>query len=79
MSTSPSDAASAVSPFKMLLLAPDVDPTWAGKIEEAVPGSVVKAFSGDPMEAVADIEDADAAYGTVHVSDYLLVRPNYFR
>src|SRR5215472_9969988 len=50
--------------FKILLLAPDVDPSWPEKIRRAVPGVVVKAFV-DPKEAVADIVDADAAYGTV--------------
>ena len=50
--------------FKILLLAPDVDPSWPEKIRRAVPGVVVKAFV-DPNDAVADIVDADAAYGTV--------------
>jgi phosphoglycerate dehydrogenase-like enzyme len=50
--------------FKLLLLAPDLDPTWPDKIRQAVPGVDVKAFS-DPQDAVADIADADAAYGTV--------------
>jgi phosphoglycerate dehydrogenase-like enzyme len=50
--------------FKILLLAPDVDPHWPEKIRRAVPGVVVKAFA-DPKEAADDIVDADAAYGTV--------------
>ena len=50
--------------FKILLLAPDVDPSWAEKIRRAVPGVVVKAFV-DPKDAAEDIVDADAAYGTV--------------
>jgi phosphoglycerate dehydrogenase-like enzyme len=50
--------------FKILLLAPDVDPSWPDKIRRAVPGVVVKAFA-DPKDAAADIVDADAAYGTV--------------
>jgi len=50
--------------FKLLLLAPDLDPTWPDKIQLAVPGVDVKAFS-DPQDAVDDIADADAAYGTV--------------
>ena len=50
--------------FKILLLAPDVDPSWPEKIRRAVPGVVVKAIV-DPKDAVEDIVDADAAYGTV--------------
>jgi phosphoglycerate dehydrogenase-like enzyme len=50
--------------FKMLLLAPDADPSWQQKIRQAVPGVVVKAFS-NPAEAQDEIVDADAAYGTV--------------
>jgi phosphoglycerate dehydrogenase-like enzyme len=50
--------------FKILLLAPDVDPSWPEKIRRAVPGVVVKAFP-DPKDAADDIVDADAAYGTV--------------
>ena len=50
--------------FKLLLLAPDLDPSWPDKIRQAVPGVDVKAFA-DPRDAVEDIADADAAYGTV--------------
>ncbi len=50
--------------FKILLLPPDVDETWPEKIRQAVPGVVVKAFR-NPEDAQSDIEDADAAYGTV--------------
>ncbi|ETW94950.1 MAG: hypothetical protein ETSY1_32625, partial [Candidatus Entotheonella factor] len=50
--------------FKILLLPPDVDPSWPEKIQQAVPGAVVRAYD-DPHEALTDIEDADAAYGTV--------------
>src|SRR5215469_7134149 len=50
--------------FKILLLAPDVDPSWPKKIRRAVPGVVVKIFI-DPKDAAEDIVDADAAYGTV--------------
>jgi phosphoglycerate dehydrogenase-like enzyme len=50
--------------FKILLLPPDVDASWPEKIRQAVPGVVVKAFS-DPQNALTDIVDADAAYGTV--------------
>src|SRR5882724_10829041 len=50
--------------FKILLLPPDVDASWPEKIRQAVPGAVVKAFE-DPQDARIDIEDADAAYGTV--------------
>jgi phosphoglycerate dehydrogenase-like enzyme len=50
--------------FKILLLPPDVDESWPEKIRQAVPGAIAKAF-WDPQDALADIEDADAAYGTV--------------
>src|SRR2546426_7026850 len=50
--------------FKILLLPPDVDASWPEKIRQAVPGAVVKAFR-DPTDALTDIVDADAAYGTV--------------
>src|SRR5947208_3036398 len=50
--------------FKILLLPPDVDASWPEKIRQAVPGTIVKVF-GDPKDARIDIEDADAAYGTV--------------
>ncbi len=50
--------------FKILLLPPDVDASWPEKIRRAVPGAVVQAYN-NPQEALADIEDADAAYGTV--------------
>src|SRR6266851_1302385 len=50
--------------FTILLLAPDADPSWPEKIRQAVPGAVVKAHA-DPKDALADIETADAAYGTV--------------
>ena len=50
--------------FKILLLPPDVDASWPEKIRQAVPGAIVKAF-GDPKDALTDIEDADATYGTV--------------
>lgn len=50
--------------FKIVLLPPDVNESWPEKIRQAVPGAVAKAFS-DPQDARADIEDADAAYGTV--------------
>jgi hypothetical protein len=41
-------------------------PTRRGrrKISRAVPGAVAKAYT-DPKDAPADIETADAAYGTV--------------
>ena len=50
--------------FKILLLAPDIDPSWPEKIRQVVPGVDVQAY-GDPQEAFTEIEDADAAYGTV--------------
>src|SRR5580704_152075 len=50
--------------FKILLLAPDADPSWPEKIRRAVTGVVVNTYS-DPQDALDDIADADAAYGTV--------------
>jgi phosphoglycerate dehydrogenase-like enzyme len=50
--------------FKLLLLVPDLDPSWPDKIRQAVHGVDVKAFA-DPKNAAGDIVDADAAYGTV--------------
>jgi phosphoglycerate dehydrogenase-like enzyme len=50
--------------FKIVLLPPDVDESWPEKIRQAIPGAVAKAFE-DPRDALTDIEDADAAYGTV--------------
>src|SRR5438128_12623165 len=50
--------------FKIVLLPPDVDASWPEKIRQAVPGAVVKAFE-NPQDPRLDIEDADAAYGTV--------------
>src|SRR6202171_932537 len=50
--------------FTILLLSPDADPSWPEKISRAVPGAVAKIYA-DPKDALADIETADAAYGTV--------------
>jgi phosphoglycerate dehydrogenase-like enzyme len=50
--------------FKILLLPPDVNESWPEKIRQVVPGAIAKAFR-DPKDALADIVDADAAYGTV--------------
>jgi len=50
--------------FTILLLSPDADPSWPEKIRQAVPGAVAKIYA-DPKDALADIETADAAYGTV--------------
>ncbi len=50
--------------FTILLLSPDADPSWPEKIKQAVPGAIAKAFA-DPKDALAEIETADAAYGTV--------------
>src|SRR5215470_6663538 len=50
--------------FTILLLSPDADPSWPEKIRQAAPGAVAKIYS-DPKDALADIETADAAYGTV--------------
>jgi phosphoglycerate dehydrogenase-like enzyme len=50
--------------FTILLLSADADPSWPEKIREAVPGAVARIYA-DPGAAMADIETADAAYGTV--------------
>src|SRR6185503_8187865 len=50
--------------FKIVLLGADVDESWPEKIRKAVPGVSATAFR-DPKDAVVEIEDADAAYGTV--------------
>ncbi len=50
--------------FTILLLSPDADPSWPEKIRQAVPEAVAKIYA-DPKDALADIETADAAYGTV--------------
>jgi phosphoglycerate dehydrogenase-like enzyme len=50
--------------FTILLLGPDVDPSWPEKIMRAVPGAVAKAFAA-AEDAAEAIEEADAAYGTV--------------
>jgi phosphoglycerate dehydrogenase-like enzyme len=50
--------------FKILLLPPDVNESWPEKIRQVVPGAIAKAFR-DPKDALTDIVDADAAYGTV--------------
>src|SRR5262252_10001828 len=50
--------------FTILRLSADADPSWPEKIRQAVPGAVAKIYA-DPKDAAADIETADAAYGTV--------------
>jgi hypothetical protein len=50
--------------FTILVLSPDADPSWPERISRAVPGAVAKIYA-DPKDALADIETADAAYGTV--------------
>jgi phosphoglycerate dehydrogenase-like enzyme len=50
--------------FTILLLSADADPSWPEKISRAVPGAVAKVYA-EPGDALADIETADAAYGTV--------------
>jgi phosphoglycerate dehydrogenase-like enzyme len=50
--------------FTILLLSPDADPSWPEKISRAVPGAVAKIYA-DPKDALVDVENADAAYGTV--------------
>jgi hypothetical protein len=43
--------------FKLVLPAPDLDPSWPDKIRQAVPGVDVKPFA-DPQDAVDDLTDA---------------------
>ena len=50
--------------FTILLWSAEADPSWPEKIRAAVPGAVARIYA-DPMTALADIETADAAYGTV--------------
>src|SRR5262245_10054459 len=50
--------------FKIVLLSPDADDSWPEKIQRVAPGAVVKIFR-NPQDALDDIADADAAYGTV--------------
>ena len=50
--------------FKMVLLPPGLMDDWPDKIRNAVPGCDVKLFH-QADEAIYDLEDADAAYGTV--------------
>ena len=50
--------------FKIILLGQDVDESWPDQIRRAVPGIAVTAFR-DAKDALAEIEDADAAFGTV--------------
>jgi phosphoglycerate dehydrogenase-like enzyme len=50
--------------FKIVLLGPDVDESWPDRIRQAVPDTAAKTFR-DAKDALAEIEDADAAYGTV--------------
>jgi hypothetical protein len=56
--------------FKLLLLAPDLDPSWPDKIRQAVPGVDVKAFA-DPQDAGDDITDADAEVRRMDVAAWL--------
>lgn len=42
----------------------NADPSWPEKIGRTVPGAVAQAYA-DPKDALADIETADVAYGTV--------------
>jgi phosphoglycerate dehydrogenase-like enzyme len=50
--------------FTILLLSTDADPSWPEKIRQAVPGAVAKIYA-DPIDAGAEVENADAAFGTV--------------
>jgi phosphoglycerate dehydrogenase-like enzyme len=50
--------------FTILLLSAEADPSWPEKIRQAVPGAVAKIYN-DPKDAAADIEAADAVFGTV--------------
>jgi phosphoglycerate dehydrogenase-like enzyme len=50
--------------FTLVMLGPDVDPSWPEKIRGAVRGVTIEAFP-DAKNAVDAIETAEAAYGTV--------------
>jgi len=50
--------------FKIVLLVPDAAADLPARIAAAAPGAVVRSFRG-ASEAVAEIEDADAVYGTL--------------
>jgi phosphoglycerate dehydrogenase-like enzyme len=50
--------------FKMVILPPSAQEDWPEKIMDLVPGAEVKLFHR-AEDAMEDIEDADAAYGTV--------------
>ena len=50
--------------FKLVLLGPFAAEDWPSRIASAVPGMEVVAPKGE-SEAIAEIETADAAYGTV--------------
>jgi phosphoglycerate dehydrogenase-like enzyme len=50
--------------FTILLLGPEVDPSWPQKIMQAVPGVVAKAFPNS-NDAATDLETAEAVFGTV--------------
>ncbi len=51
-------------PFKMVILPPEFQEEWPDKIRAAVPGASVRLFR-NPMDAAAEIEDADCAFGDV--------------
>jgi phosphoglycerate dehydrogenase-like enzyme len=50
--------------FTILLLGPDIDPSWPQKIMQTVPGVVAKVFPNS-NDAAADLETAEAVFGTV--------------
>jgi phosphoglycerate dehydrogenase-like enzyme len=50
--------------FTMLLLSAEADASWPEKIRQTVPGAVAKIYS-DPKDAAADVETADAVFGTL--------------
>ena len=50
--------------FKMVIVPPNTQPDWPEKIRAAAPDCDVQMFD-DANDAMAAIEDADAAYGTL--------------
>jgi hypothetical protein len=62
--------------FKMVIVPPNTQPDWPEKIQAAVPDCEVLMFD-DAKAAMAAIEDADAAYGTL--SPELLSRAKRLR
>lgn len=59
--------------FKIVLLPPGDDESLPAKIEAAAPGATVRLFH-DPAEAVDELADADAVYGTLPSEHFAAAR-----